>query len=281
MIKRFLTTCLILLPVAVAAQSSCCQLGAEPSAEVQFASLANDANFRSMHSLPLPFRLDNPKGSMVKFKTTDGTDGNAYLIKASKKTDKWLLVFQEWWGLNDYVKQEAERLHAALDVNVIAIDMYDGKLATTREDAGKYMQSLSPERSGALIQGAINYTGKNTKIATIGWCMGGGLSQRASLAAGKQGVACVIYYGQPETDPAKLASLNAPVLMIWPTQDKWINAELVDKFKAGMQQAGKKLTVEAYDADHAFANPSNPKHNTQLTADANGKALAFLKENLK
>ncbi len=94
-------------------------------------------------------------------------------------------------------------------------------------------------------------------------------------------MACVIYYGQPETDAAKLANLHAPVLMIWPTQDKWINKDLVDRFQAGMKLAGKPLTVREYDADHAFANPSNPKHNAQLTTDANQTALDFLQAGLQ
>jgi carboxymethylenebutenolidase len=40
--------------------------------------------------------------------------------------------------------------------------------------------------------------GKSAKIGTIGWCFGGGLSLQASLTAGKQAAATVMYYGMPE-----------------------------------------------------------------------------------
>jgi len=48
-----------------------------------------------------------------------------------------------------------------------------------------------------------------------------------------------------------------------------------------MAAAGKKLTVKSYDADHAFANPSNTKHNKDFTADAYKNTLAFFKARLK
>ena len=136
--------------------------------------------------------------------------------------------------------------------------MYDGKLATTPADAGKFMGEFKQDRGNIIVKGAIAYAGKDAKIATVGWCFGGGQSMQASLAAEKQAVACVIYYGMPEGDVTRLKNLNCDVLAIWPTQDKWINKDVMDKFEADMKTAGKNLTVKAYEADHAFANPSNP-----------------------
>lgn len=65
--------------------------------------------------------------------------------------------------------------------------------------------------------------------------------------------------------------------MIWPTQDKWINKEMMDKFEANMKTAGKKLTIKSYDADHAFANPSNAMgtYNEAAAKDAYANTLAF------
>ena len=104
---------------------------------------------------------------------------------------------------------------------------------------------------------------------------------QATLTAGKQAAACIIYYGMPESDVARLKTLNADVLNIWPTQDKWINKEVTEKFEANMKAAGKNLTTKSYDADHAFANPSNPKFNEAFTADAYAASLEFLKARLK
>jgi carboxymethylenebutenolidase len=219
---------------------------------------------------------------MITLKTADGKDANGYVLMAKKKTNNWIFVFQEWWGLNDHIKRESEKLYNDLgNVNVLALDMYDGKLATTPGDAGKYMSEFKQDRGNAIVQGAIDFVGKSAKIGTIGWCFGGGQSMQASLTAGKQSAACVIYYGMPETDLERLKKLNSDVLNIWPTQDQWINKDVTDKFEASMKSAGKQLTTKSYDADHAFANPSNPKFNPEFTADAYKHTLEFFKARLK
>jgi len=248
----------------------------------KFALFVQDDNFNMSHPDPLPYVHQSEIGKMVTFKTADGKDGIGYVLMAAKKTNNWIFVFQEWWGLNDHIKRESEKLYNDLgNVNVLAIDMYDGKLATTREDAGKYMGEFKQDRGNAIVKGAIDFAGKNAKIGTIGWCFGGGQSMQASLTAGKQAAACVIYYGMPETDVNRLKNLNTDVLNIWPTQDQWINKEVTEKFEANMKEAGKKLTTKAYDADHAFANPSNPKFNPEFTADAYKSTLEFFKARLK
>jgi carboxymethylenebutenolidase len=252
------------------------------SATEKFAMFASNKDFNSSHPNPVPYVHQSEVGKMIKIKTTDGTDANGYLLLAKKNTNNWVFVFQEWWGLNDHIKREAEQLYNDLgNVNVIALDMYDGKLATTPADAGKYMGEFKQDRGNIIVKGAIAYAGKSAKIATVGWCFGGGQSMQATLSAEKQAVACVIYYGMPETDVNRLKNLSCDVLAIWPTQDKWINKDVMDKFEADMKTAGKKLTVKAYDADHAFANPSNPKFNKDFTADAYKNTLEFFKARLK
>ncbi len=94
------------------------------------AELATDPAFAMLHANPLPFTYKGA-GEMIKFSTPDGQSANGFLLKAKKPSDKWLLVYQEWWGLNDNIKQQAEMFYNDLDnVNVLAVDMYDGKVAT-------------------------------------------------------------------------------------------------------------------------------------------------------
>jgi carboxymethylenebutenolidase len=252
------------------------------SATEKFALFASNKDFNISHANPLPYVHQSETGKMITFKTPDGRDASGYVLMAKKKTNNWIFVFQEWWGLNDHIKRESEKLYNDLgNVNVLALDMYDGKLATEREDAGKYMSEFKQDRGNAIVKGAIDYAGKAAKIGTIGWCFGGGQSMQASLTAGKQSAACVIYYGMPETDLERLKKLNSDVLNIWPTQDQWINKDVTTKFEAMMKAAGKKLTTKSYDADHAFANPSNPKFNPEFTADAYKHTLEFFKARLK
>jgi carboxymethylenebutenolidase len=192
-------------------------------------------------------------------------------------------VFHEWWGLNDYIKREAENLQAELgDVTVYAIDLYDGEVATTQAEAQKLMGGLKEERAKAIIQGAIDaYSTPKAKIATIGWCMGGMWSLQGTLLEGRKAAGCVMYYGMPETDVAKLKTLNCDVLGIFGLQDKFINPDVVKKFEENMKAADKKLIVHNYNAVHAFANPSNPKYDKFSADDAHKKAMLYLKERLK
>ena len=219
---------------------------------------------------------------MIKFKTPDGQEANGYLIEARKKTNNWVFVFQEWWGLNDNIKGMSEGLFKDLgNVNVLALDMYDGKLATDRETAGKYMGEFKADRGTNIVKGAVSYVGSKAKIGTVGWCFGGGWSLQASLIAGNQAAACVMYYGMPEDNVDRLKTLNTDVLNIFAAKDKWINQDVINKFEANMKVAGKNLTVKKYEADHGFANPSNPIFDKAATEDAYRNTVEFFKARLK
>ncbi|WP_138475846.1 dienelactone hydrolase family protein [Dyadobacter bucti] len=244
----------------------------------EMAGLAANASFVELHENPLTF-IYQGAGEMVTFPTPDGKTASGFLLKSAKKSDKWLFVYQEFWGLNDYIKQEAAKLHKDLgDVNVLALDMYDGKVATVREEAAKLMQSAPADRLSAISRGGISYAGKNAKIASIGWCFGGMLSLQNAILGGKQTVGCVMYYGRPEQDVEKLKTLNTDVLGIFGSQDQGINPEMVAKFEENMKAAGKKVTIKMYDAVHAFANPSNAKYDAVAAADAYKHALEYLKK---
>ena len=253
-----------------------------PSTE-KFAMFASNKEFNREHpNVRVYVHVSEEGGQMIKFKTPDGQEANGYLIEAKKKTNNWIFVFQEWWGLNDNIKRQSEDLYKDLgNVNVLALDMYDGKLASDPQSAGKYMQEFKQERGNAIVNGAIAYAGSKAKIGTVGWCFGGGQSMQATLTAGKQAVACVMYYGMPEENVDRLKTLNCDVLNIFAAKDKWINQEVITKFEANMKTAGKKVTVKKYEADHGFANPSNPIFDKVASEDAYKNTVEFFKKRLK
>jgi carboxymethylenebutenolidase len=253
------------------------------SSTEKFALFASNKDFNAAHQQPRKYvHISEEGGKMIKFKTPDGTEANGYLIEAKKKTNNWIFVFQEWWGLNDNIKRQAENLYKDLgNVNIIALDMYDGKVATEREAAGRLMQEFKQDRGNAIVKGALDYVGKNAKVGTIGWCFGGGQSLQATLTAGKQATACVIYYGMPVDDVEKLKTLNTDVLGIFASKEKYITPEVVQKFQENMKAAGKNLTVKNYDAEHGFANPSNPIYDKTATEDAYKNTIEFFKARLK
>ncbi|TNE51122.1 MAG: dienelactone hydrolase family protein [Bacteroidetes bacterium] len=241
-----------------------------------FAAFASDRAFRDMHPVPQPVAVTHT-GKEIEFPVEGGPNGHGYLAWSSTQTNQYLLLFHEWWGLNDYIRNETVKWAHDLNINVLAVDLYDGKSATTPEEAGKLIQSCDQARARAIIAGAARFAGKNAEFSTMGWCFGGGWSLQAALELGAQVKACVVFYGMPESDVAKLETLSADVLMVHAKKDKWINDEVVQTFRENMKAAGKTLTVEEFDADHAFANPSSPRYNDAAARDARAKVLTYLK----
>lgn len=253
---------------------NCCS---DPNAK--FAELANSEGFRVEHELPADIDFLPSAGHMISIACPNGPDANAYLIPSKKENDQWLIVIHEWWGLNDHIKSESEKLWRKLEnVNVLALDMYDGNVADNREDASQYMQGLSKERAYSIISGMINYVGNDAQLCTIGWCFGGGWSLQAAIESGTRTIGCVVYYGMPEEDLSRLGKLNSDVLGVFASEEQWITPEIVQQFEVNMNRAGKKLEVHSFDADHAFANPSSPRYKEKPAQSAFEITLDYLKK---
>ena len=276
--KILLLMVVLLCSVLAKEKKSCCG----PTATEEFAAFGKEMAFVALHEAPEAFTFQSAGGAMKTIKTSDGVDANIYEVKAEQGSNNYLFIFHEWWGLNDYIKQEAEKWQRDIgNVNVIALDLYDGKVAQVPDSAKKYVGEVKEERARIIIKAAMDYAGKKAKIATLGWCFGGGWSMQSALMLGKQAAGCVIYYGMPEKDVKKLKTLSCDVLGVFGTQDAYINPQVVSEFEKNMKEAKKNLTVMNFDAVHAFANPSNPKHDKEKTAQANVAAVAFLKLKLK
>jgi carboxymethylenebutenolidase len=234
--------------------------------------------FAAMHPSPMVVNPENLLGKMMTFDAADGKQANAYFITAKKKTNKYLIVVQEWWGLNDNVKMESDKYYTDLgDVNVIAVDMYDGKVAATPDSAMKLMRGADMGRMTAIIQGAIKYAGSKASIYSVGWCFGGMWSLQTAILAGPQAKGTVMYYGRPETNMDKLKSIQCDIIGFFGNLDQSPSPAMVNDFEKNMKEAGKNLAVNRYEAGHGFANPSNPSYNAAAKEDAYAKAIAFLK----
>ncbi len=239
---------------------------------------ASKPAFAAMHPNPIRVSPENLLGKMIDFEAADGKSAFAYFIPAKKKTNKYLIVIQEWWGLNDNVKMESDKYYSDLgNINVIAVDMYDGKVAATPDSAMKLMRGANMERMTSIIQGAIKYAGNKSSIYSVGWCFGGMWSLQTAILAGPQAKGTVMYYGRPETNMDKLKSIQCDVIGFFGNKDQSPSPVMVNEFEKNMKEAGKNLSVNRYDAGHGFANPSNPSFNAAAKEDAYTKAIAFLK----
>ena len=239
---------------------------------------ASQAKFANLHIAPAVVNPADLLGTIVPFNAADGKPGQAYFIPAKKKSDKWLIVIQEWWGLNDNIKVEADQYFKDLgDVNVMAVDMYDGKVAATPDSAMKLMRGADMNRMVALIQGAVKHAGAKASIYSVGWCFGGMWSLQTAIIAGPQAKGSVMYYGRPEANMEKLKSIQCDIIGFFGNLDQSPSPAMVNAFEANMKLAGKNLTAYKYEAGHGFANPSNPSYNAAAKTDSYSKAIAFLK----
>jgi len=239
---------------------------------------ASKPAFGLMHDAPLQVSAQDLLGKMIKFDVSDGVQANAYYLAPKKKSKKWLIVIQEWWGLNDQIKQEADKYFSDLkDMNVLAIDMYDGKVAATPDSAMKLTREAKPERMTNIIRGAIQQAGADAAIYSVGWCFGGMWSLQTAILGGTKMKGSIMFYGRPETDMEKLKNIQCDIIGFFGNQDRSPSPEMVTEFERNMEAAGKKLNTHKYDAGHGFANPSNPKFNAEATSDSYTKAIAFLK----
>ncbi len=242
------------------------------------AAFANDPAFQALHLSPLKINYA-AQGDMISMPAADGVDAKAYLLKAKKKSDKWLFVYQEWWGLNDNIKKQADIFYNDLDgnVNVLALDMYDGKVTADPKEAGQLMQGATESRLENIVKAAVSYAGTKAKIANVGWCFGGSWSLKSAIVAGKQNIGSVMYYGMPVKDVEKLKTLNSDVLGLFATEN-YITKQVIEEFAANMKTAGKELNYTIFDAVHGFANPSNPKHDATKAKEAYDMAIGYLKK---
>lgn len=266
---------LLLVKSNVSFSQECC---AKPGT---MQALAMNIDFRAAHEPPLPLSYSPEGGQMITFPTADGKTGSSFYLPSKKTTNKVLIVFHEWWGLNDYIKREAENLQKALgDIDVYAVDLYDGQVATDADAAGKLAGGLKDDRGMAIVNGLVKHIGSGKRIGTIGWCMGGTWSFNGTLAAGNEAAACVMYYGFPGQDMKRIRTLKTDVLYIRGTEDKYIDGKSVETFGKNVTATGHHYTQKDYKADHAFANPSNPHYNEQATKEAMAISITFLKKGL-
>ncbi|WP_020395920.1 dienelactone hydrolase family protein [Thiolinea disciformis] len=221
----------------------------------------------------------------ASFKLEMGDEVKASVaLPASPEKAPAVLLIHEWWGLNDQIKAVAAEL-ANMGYLAIAVDLYAGKVAANADEAKELMGKIDPEMATETMKGWVEWARKHErssgKVATLGWCFGGGWSLNTSVATPVD--ATVIYYGRVEKPVDELKQLAGPVMGHFGKLDKSINEEMVKGFEKNMEAAGKTeaLTVYWYDADHAFANPSGARYDEANAKLAWERTSDFLKMNLQ
>jgi carboxymethylenebutenolidase len=222
----------------------------------------------------------------VTFPSGDGTGQGLLYLPQGAGPHPALIVIHEWWGLNDWIKQEAAG-YAAKGYVTLAVDLYRGQVATTPELAHELSRGLPQDQGVRDLTSALAFLAERkdvepSRIGAVGWCMGGGFALNLAIAAPTLR-AVAINYGSLATDKASLARVHAAVLGNFGGQDHGIPPDAVHAFEASMQSLGKPVDAKIYpDAGHAFENPNNATgYRPADAADALARIDRFLAENLQ
>ena len=238
--------------------------------------------------------FENANGYLVYPISTITTTSSSIESNISANNDNTtfpaMVMIHEWWGLNENIKNMAETL-AKEGYVVLAADLYNGQVANTTESAQNLVSKVreNPSESINNLQHAVRYLASlenvnSSKIASLGWCFGGGQSLQLALNTEPEYplAATIIYYGNLVSDQESISKIKWPVLGIFGDQDKSISVESVKQFEEALNANG--ITNEIYiykGVGHAFANPSGDNYAPQETQDAWEKTVSFLKKYLK
>jgi carboxymethylenebutenolidase len=199
-----------------------------------------------------------------------------------------VIMIHENRGINDNIRSMANTLAKQAGYVILAVDLFKGVSANDQSQAMQLVKSVrgNPQEAISNLQAAVKYVSSlpfvdSSKIASIGWCFGGGQSLQLALHSEQHPlVATILYYGTPlVTDKQELSKIKWPVLGIFGDHDQAIPLQQINMFKAALDADGVTNQIHIYKGlGHAFANPSGANYAPQQTADAWQKTLAFLKK---
>ncbi len=220
------------------------------------------------------------KTETLSFSTADG-DTTAYVAMPDEANGKAVILIQEWWGLNEHIKDIANR-YAAEGFTAIAPDLYRGKIAANPEEAGKMMNDLKIEDGLDTIRNAMDTAREKydfQHFGITGFCMGGTYVLRAACELEGISAAAPFYGDVPPDDILK--NLTAPTIFVSGTKDKWINPEKVAALEESVEKYELPLESVRYEADHAFFNNTRPEVYDETAAqDAWAKVTQLFNDNL-
>ena len=205
----------------------------------------------------------------------------AYVTRPHEKVDAGVLLIQEWWGINDHIRDLAGR-YADEGYLCVAPDLYRGRVTKDKEEASALMQALELEDGLETIRAALDAAEETyavNKFAITGYCMGGTFALGAACEMPELKAAAPFYGDIPEENVLK--KLKVPTLFIAGKRDAWINQEKVNGLKEVAAKYNLPVEAISYDADHAFFNDTRPEvYNPESAKDAWAKVQAHFRKYL-
>ena len=217
---------------------------------------------------------------MLSFDTANGPT-SAYAALPENAGGKAVIIIQEYWGLNDHIKDIANR-YADEGFVAVAPDLYRGRIAATATEAGAMMQALAIEDGLDTIKNAIDAAALAfdfSHFGITGYCMGGTYALRAACELEGLSAAAPFYGDIPGDDV--LQKLTTPTIFISAIRDGWINPMKVAQLEDAAERFELPVNTVKYDADHAFFNDTRPDVYDETAAkDAWAMVIGFFNDRL-
>lgn len=227
------------------------------------------------------------KGENVAYFAADPKAMGYLAVPEGKGPFPAVILIHEWNGLVPRIKETADAF-AAEGYVALAADLYSGRLGSTPDENMALVRETlaSPDQLIAnlnaavqLLKGRSDTTGK---VATIGWCYGGGVALSFALG-GEHHDGTAIFYGRLLDDPERMKHIHHEIYGTFVRNDPGIPLDSVNKFVETLRAVGIKNDVHIYDeVNHGFwlHVDSNPETNTGPAIDAWDRLKAYLKRTL-
>jgi len=164
---------------------------------------------------------------------------------------------QEWWGLNKNMEELADEL-AHKGFRTLVPDLYRGKVAKNREEAGHLVSGLDWPAATSDIRGAVQYLKNNgcQKVGVVGFCMGGALAIVSSTTPEPDAAAC--FYGIPDVSTLDLNKISIPIQLHFGENDDmkgFSDPETAKNLEQKLKSLNKTVDLYIYQGvGHAFTN---------------------------
>ncbi|MEZ4591494.1 MAG: dienelactone hydrolase family protein [Chloroflexota bacterium] len=224
----------------------------------------------------------------VSFTDADGTELRGYLAQPEEPgVYPGVLLIHEWWGFNEGMTVLADAL-ATEGYVVLAADAYRGEV-TDQVPRALYLRLSTPEEQvfndvDAALAYLMSLDAVDTKrLASMGFCFGGGHSLQLGMRQSENMALTILYYGAVVTDPDLLRPLTEGqgVLGVFGEEDASIPTADVLEFEAALNSLEIPNQITIYPGvGHAFLTEENFDE-PGTAGEAWRQTLDFLAENFK
>jgi carboxymethylenebutenolidase len=219
----------------------------------------------------------------IEFTRPDGKQERGHLAmpRDGEKSPAVVLI-HEWWGINDQIRRQADRL-AEEGFRVFVPDLYRGQSAAIGDanTATALMSKLDMDDAvSQVVRGAVQHLkqrgGENTRVAIMGFCMGGAVAIKAAVEV-RELDAAISFYAVKPNEIADVRNIRIPFQAHVSRNDEYTPQTQIDAFEHNLKAGGVQFELQRYDAPHAFMNEKRPdKYDAVAAKTAWDRAVRFL-----